>query len=259
VIKLILSKEQNIFLVGDPNQAIYGFQGATPELISSLTRNEEWKTIYLNINYRSTSNILQLANSFVQKNQTVLVNNLLTSTKSIGTKVSCRRTSIRLIVNQIFWLMKQQKLQFNEIAILYRNNYLSSRIEQELVRHRIPYEILGAFKFIEREEIKDLLAYLRAILYHDNLSLLRVLNLQEKIGVRTIEKIEQNSHQEAVDVYNYLNNFSTIARLGQEKLLAKQIDKVGLVILKINHYQEKLTQPGSLHHFLNEILNDFKY
>ncbi|MCE8162688.1 MAG: ATP-dependent helicase [Candidatus Moeniiplasma glomeromycotorum] len=259
VIKLILSSRQNIFLVGDPNQAIYGFQGATPQLIDSLAKDGQWKTIYLNINYRSTLNILQLANSFIQKNQSVLVNNLLTSLKPIGVRVSCRRSSVRSIVEQIPWLLRWQKIQLNEIAILYRNNYLSTRIEQELVKRRIPYEILGSFKFIEREEIKDLLAYLRTTLYHDNLSLLRVLSLQTKIGARTIEKIEKNSRQQGVDIYHYLNNFNTITQLSQEKMMAKQIDKVGLVILKINHYQEKLVHPGSLYDFLNDILNDFKY
>ncbi|CAJ0925529.1 19187_t:CDS:2, partial [Entrophospora sp. SA101] len=83
-----------------------------------------------------------------------------------------------------------ENCQFSDIAFLYRNNYLSMRIEQELIAQKIPYEILGAFKFIERGEIKDVLAFLRTILYQDNLSLLRVLNLMEGIGARTIEKIE---------------------------------------------------------------------
>src|SRR3989442_7483644 len=113
--------------------------------------------------------------------------------------------------------MVRQKCQFSDIAILYRNNYLSTRIEQELVAQRIPYEILGSFKFIEREEIKDVLSFLRTIIYQDNLSLLRILGLQEKIGARTIEKIEQNSEKERISIYEYLNNFANIANLNQEK------------------------------------------
>src|ERR1043166_5096071 len=142
--------------------------------------------------------------------------------------------------------MRGQKVQLNEIAILYRNNYLSTRIEQELVVQRIPYEILGSFKFIEREEIKDVLSFLRTIIYQDNLSLLRILGLQEKIGARTIEKIEQNSEKEGIGIYEYLNNFATIANLNQEKLVGGQIEKIGGVILKINNYKEKLTQNSSL-------------
>src|SRR6266487_3710131 len=123
-------------------------------------------------------------------------------------------------------------MQFNDFAILYRNNYLSTRLEQELVAQRIPYEILGSFKFIEREEIKDVLSFLRTIIYQDNLSLLRILGLQEKIGTRTIEKIEQNSEKEGISIYNYLNNFANITNLSQEKIAASQIEKICSVILK---------------------------
>ncbi|MCE8163547.1 MAG: ATP-dependent helicase [Candidatus Moeniiplasma glomeromycotorum] len=260
VIKLILSEKQNVFLVGDPNQAIYGFQGATPELISSFTKNKEWKTIYLNTNYRSTSSILHLSNSFIQKNQAVLVNNLLNTSKPEGTKVRLlTRTPIRFIIRHARWLLVRERLQFSDIAILYRNNYLSMRLEQELVAQKIPYEILGSFKFIEREEIKDALSFLRTIIYQDNISLLRILGLQEKIGARTIEKIEQNSEKERLSIYEYLNNFATITNLSQEKWLAGQIEKISAVILKINKWREKLEQKTLLNTFLLGILNDFNY
>jgi len=260
VIKLILSDKQNVFLVGDPNQAIYGFQGATPELISSFTKNKEWKTIYLNINYRSTSNILHLSNSFVAKNQSTLVSNLLNTSNPEGVKVNFLiQTSIRSIVRHIRWLLIREKLVFSDIAILYRNNYLSTRLEQELVAQRIPYEILGSFKFIEREEIKDVLSFLRTIIYQDNISFLRILGLQEKIGVRTVEKIEQNSEKKGISIYEYLNNFATITNLSEEKFVAGQIEKLSAVILKINKWKEKLEQKVSLSNFLLGVLNDFNY
>ncbi|CAG8554489.1 7386_t:CDS:2 [Ambispora gerdemannii] len=151
------------------------------------------------------------------------------------------------------------KTLFNDIAILYRNNYLSTRLEQELVAQRIPYEILGSFKFIEREEIKDVLSFLRAVMYQDNLSLLRVLSLQEKIGARTIEKIEQNSEKEGISIYEYLNNFAAITNLNEEKIAAGQVDKISAVILKINKFKEKLEQKISLSTFLLSLLNDFNY
>ncbi|CAG8502227.1 1800_t:CDS:2 [Gigaspora margarita] len=145
---------------------IYGFQGATPELISSFTKN------------------------------------------------------------------KEEKIQFSDIAVLYRNNYLSTRLEQELVAQRIPYEILGSFKFIEREEIKDVLSFLRTIMYQDNISLLRILGLQEKIGARTIEKIEQNSEKEGISIYNYLNNFATITNLSEEKFVSRQVEIINKKLIK---------------------------
>ena len=139
------------------------------------------------------------------------------------------------MVNQIRWIIIREKIGFSDIAILYRNNYLSGRIEQELIAQKVPYEILGSFKFIQREEIKDVLALLRAIVYQDNLSLARMLSLQEKIGARTIEKIEQNSEKEGISIYNYLNNFATITNLTQEKLAAGQVERIVLVIFKINN------------------------
>jgi len=103
------------------------------------------------------------------------------------------------------------------------------------VAQKIPYEILGSFKFIEREEIKDVLAFPRAILYQDNLSLLRILRLQEKIGVRTIEKIELNSEKEENSIYEYLNkNFTSHNDLTQENLTPNQTEKISEVIQKIN-------------------------
>nr|CAG8433665.1 12627_t:CDS:2 [Entrophospora candida] len=161
----------------------------------------------------------------------------------------------------------EKKLQFSDIAILYRNNYLSSRIEMELAAQKIPYEILGSFKFIEREEIKDVLAICRTVIYQDNLSLLRMLSLQEKIGARTIEKIEKKSEEKGMSIYNYLNNFATIADLSQDKLATGQVEKIGEAVLKINNHQAKLAKKISLYTFLlgrrkeyinlDELLNNF--
>jgi DNA helicase-2/ATP-dependent DNA helicase PcrA len=167
--------------------------------------------------------------------------------------------SIRYLVRQIRLLMMKEKLTFSDVAILYRNNYLSTRLEQELVAQKIPYEILGSFKFIEREEIKDVLSFLRAVMYQDNLSLLRVLGLQEKIGTRTIEKIEQNSEKERISIYEYLNNFATITNSSEEKIVAGQVEKISTVIIKINKWREKLEQKVSLSTFLLSMLNDFDY
>jgi DNA helicase-2/ATP-dependent DNA helicase PcrA len=196
----------------------------------------------------------------VEINQDNLVNNLLTTSQQKGIKVNwLTRISVRFIVNKIRYLLRQEKLQFNDIAILYRNNYLSSRIEMELAAQKIPYEVLGSFKFIEREEIKDVLAFCRAIIYQDNLSLLRMLGLQEKIGARTIEKIEKNSEEEGISIYSYLNNFAAMANLSQDKLAVGQVEKIGEIILKINNHQAKLAKKISLSTFLLGVLNDFNY
>lgn len=266
VVQQLTSKQQNLFLVGDPNQAIYGFQGASPQLISSLANSKEWSVIYLNINYRSTSNILHLANSFIQKNNKLLVNNLLVPTKQEGAKiVQIDYFPLKSVIRRIRWLLAKEKCQFSDIAFLYRNNYLSMRIEQELVAQKIPYEILGAFKFIERGEIKDVVAFLRAILYQDNISILRVLNLMEGIGSRTIERIENKSKEQEASVYHYLNNYQNIigTSLTENKenlqLNPKQTVKICEFILKINSFKDLLSQNKQLTTFITDILESFSY
>jgi len=226
--------------------------------------------IYLNINYRSTNNILSLANSFVKKNSGVLIKNLLVPTKEEGAKIiQFSYFPLKTIVRRIHRLIARENCQFSDIAFLYRNNYLSMRIEQELIAQKIPYEILGAFKFIERGEIKDVLAFLRTILYQDNLSLLRVLSLMEGIGARTIEKIEISSQEQGDSIYQYLNNYWNIINLSQEnegnaitdqlKISPKQTAKICEFILKINNFKNTLDQKKSLTPFISEVLEAFAY
>ncbi|CAH1764034.1 1145_t:CDS:2 [Entrophospora sp. SA101] len=172
------------------------------------------------------------------------IHNLLVPTKTEGAKIiQFSHFPLKLIIRRIRWLLTREKCQFNDIAFLYRNNYLSMRIEQELIAQKIPYEILGAFKFIERGEIKDVLAFLRTILYQDNLSLLRVLNLMDGIGARTIEKIEINSQKQGEGIYHYLNNYQNIVSLSlagneenatteQLKLSPKQTAKIYKKLIK---------------------------
>ncbi|KLL02998.1 MAG: ATP-dependent DNA helicase PcrA, partial [Mycoplasmataceae bacterium CE_OT135] len=233
--------------------------------------NKDWNVIYLNINYRSTNNILSLANSFVKKNNGLLISNLLVPTKDEGAKIiQFSHFPLRLIIRRIRWLLTREKCQFNDIAFLYRNNYLSMRIEQELIAQKIPYEILGAFKFIERGEIKDVLAFLRTILYQDNLSLLRVLSLMDGIGARTIEKIEIDSQKQGESLYHYLNNYQSIISLSlaeneenptteQLKLSPKQTAKICEFVLKINNFKNALDQKKPLTPFITEILEAFAY
>ncbi len=214
----------------------------------------------MNINYRSTGHIISLANSFVKRNERILIDNPLLATREEGIKAQqIKQISLRLIIRQISYLMSRENLQLNDIIILYRNNYLSMRIEQELIYQRIPYEILGAFKFIEREEVKDVLAFLRATIYQDNLSLLRILKLSEGIGSKTLKKITYNSEAEKINIYTYLNNYSSLVDLEKDNISSKQKEKLTEFILKIAKLIEKSSEKGRLYDFVQEILNTFEY
>lgn len=197
----------------------------------------------------------------------MLISNLLVPTKEAGNKIiQFSHFPLKLIIRRLRWLLVREKCQFSDVAFLYRNNYLSMPIEQELIAQKIPYEILGAFKFIERGEIKDVLAFLRTILYQDNLSLLRVLNLTEGVGTRTIEKIEINSQKQENSIYNYLNNFQNIISLSsneetinQLKIGPKQTTKICELVLKINNFKDILSQKNKLSPFLSRVLESFDY
>jgi DNA helicase-2/ATP-dependent DNA helicase PcrA len=155
--------------------------------------------------------------------------------------------------------VRKEGIKFNDIAILYRNNYFSGRIEQELITQKIPYEILGSFKFIEREEIKDILSFLKAVIYKENVSITRILSMQENVGSRTVEKIERQSNLDGKKIYEYLlsliENNLEIENISGKKAKEKIIE----VIKNINYFEKKLGENLPLSNFLIGILNKFEY
>jgi len=260
IINIILGNNKSIFVVGDPNQSIYGFQGSTPDLIFSFLKNKSWKIIYLNENYRSTKKIVTFSNSFVENNKNYLINNLLNTNNEKGCKIEWLNcVSIFYIIRQIKCLIKEKKINFNDIAILYRNNYLSSKIEQNLINEKIPYEILGSYKFIEREEIKDILSFFKIISYEDNLSLKRIFSFQEKIGSRTISKIEKESKKKNMNIYDFFNKEENY--LGNKKIFLNnnQKKKIKEIISKINLWKKKIKEKYKIEEFLLNIIEDFEY
>jgi DNA helicase-2/ATP-dependent DNA helicase PcrA len=257
LINLLVGEQQKLFLVGDPNQSIYGFQGSSPTLISSLQNERKWTKIFLNINYRSTNNILQVGNNFLANNSKMMVSNFLQTTKESGTAARIIRSfSISTVVRQILYFIRNEAIKLSEIAIIYRSNYLSTWLEQELVDQKIPYEILGSFKFIEREEIKDTLAYLRTILFQDDLSLLRVLKLVSGVGAKTIEAINEANYNAKQTIFTYLQ-----VKWAELKKTDQSNKKGNLFVFlhSLNIYQKKSYQSGKLGTFIKEILHSIQF
>lgn len=208
IIKEITDDKSKIFLVGDPNQAIYGFQGSNPDLMLELIKNKEWKIFYLDKNYRSTKKIVDISNSFIEKNKNCLINNRLKSEINIeGKKIVffCNYNFSWYIIKESIKLRREENIKFDQIAILYRNNYLSENLEKELISWKISYEKLGSFNFIERREIKDLIIIIRSVIYKDDISLLNLIMFQDNIGKTTIEKIRKECLLNSSNVWDYLN------------------------------------------------------
>lgn len=263
IVELISSENQNIFLVGDPNQAIYGFQGANSQLISSFYEDKKnWKSIFLNVNYRSSEKIIYLTNSFIKRNEGDLVQNILLTSKenNFSEIIWMRNFSVYLLIEKIKSIILNNKnIKFNNIAIIYRNNSLSIEILRKLNLENIPYQILGSYDFIKREEIKDLLSILRTIIYGDNISFLRFLKFQEKIGIRTIEFIEEESKKNNCSIYDYLNEKNNLLELINKKNISSQLKKIFSLIKKINKWKENLRKNYNLNNFIKETIYDFEY
>ncbi len=186
---------KNLFIVGDPDQTIYTWRGANVAYL--LQFNNEFspcRTVMMVQNYRSTPQILAVANSLIRKNTTRMDKDLL-PTLPDGDTVLCRHA-----VNseaEAVWIMLQiQKLHdqgvpYRDIAILYRAHYVSRTLEQVFLEEKIPYTIYSGIQFYARQEIKDALSYLRMIAWQDDLSFLRIANVPKRnLGKRRMKFLQ---------------------------------------------------------------------
>ena len=190
--KLLSEGYNNICVVGDDDQSIYKFRGATIENILSFENNfKNAQVIRLEQNYRSTQNILDAANAVISNNEKRKGKNLWTANgkgdKVILNTLDDEYLEGKFIADEIMKNMGSDG-KFSDFAVLYRMNSMSSSIERCLVRSGIPYRIIGGHKFYDRTEIKDALAYLSVISNHDDsVRLERIINVPKRgIGATTI-------------------------------------------------------------------------
>ena len=199
----------NICVVGDDDQSIYRFRGATIENILQFeNRYSDAVVIRLEQNYRSTQNILDAANAVISNNSERKGKNLWTA-NGAGEKVECRTVNdetgeAKYIVKKISEEYDRgRKRKLSDFAILYRMNAMSSPIEQELMRNSIPYRIIGGHKFYDRMEIKDAMAYLSVINNpSDKVRLMRIINTPKRgIGDTTVNNASQIADTLGVPLY----------------------------------------------------------
>jgi DNA helicase-2/ATP-dependent DNA helicase PcrA len=198
---LLAENSKNICVVGDADQCIYSWRGANLKNILSFEKSyPEAKVVLLEENYRSTQNILQAANEIITKNQYRLDKNLFTQNPT-GEKISyyealSENEEVDFVAEKILGILESKNNQSltlepnSEIAILYRANFQSRVLEEGMLRHNIPYQVLGT-KFFERKEIKDIIAYIRAALNPESLSdIKRIINFPARgIGKATLVKV----------------------------------------------------------------------
>ncbi|MGB2165347.1 MAG: ATP-dependent helicase, partial [Flavobacteriaceae bacterium] len=213
IVRALSDKFQNICVVGDDAQSIYGFRGANINNILNFQKDyHEVKLYRLEQNYRSTKNIVNAANSIISHNKNKIEKVVWTSNVE-GSKIKVQRCTTdadegREVASQIFELKMQEQRQNKEFAILYRTNAQSRAIEDALRKRDIPYRIYGGLSFYQRKEIKDLLAYLRLIVNpKDEESLKRVINYPARgIGQATLDKLIIGAKNHGISLFETLQN-----------------------------------------------------
>ncbi len=213
LIRRMVESHHNICVVGDDDQSIYRWRGAEIGNILNFEKDfPEAKVITLEQNYRSTQNILQAANRVVRKNRYRKEKKLWTENPEgeplFFYVAEDEADEARFVVQKIMDHASQGKSvrPYRDISVFYRINAQSRAVEDELVKNRIPYTVVGGMKFYERKEIKDALAYLKLIDNpSDGLSLRRIINVPPRgIGEKTIEKIEAFSKEKRFPLYEGL-------------------------------------------------------
>jgi len=189
--KLLSEKYQNICVVGDDDQGIYGWRGADIKNIQSFEKDfKNVKVVKLEQNYRSSGNVISAAMSVIQQNESRVDKKLWTD-KENGNSITVYQAHDQddeaiYIVDEINKL-RRQGYPLTDIAVLYRTNYQSRAIEEALLKGALPYKLVGGFRFYDRKEIKDVLSYLRFLFNpKDDLSVSRILNVpNRKIGSKS--------------------------------------------------------------------------
>lgn len=212
LIKMLSAKNQNICVVGDIDQSIYGFRGANYRNILNFEKDyPKAKVILLEENYRSTSNILNVANDIIKNNKKRKEKNLWTKNEE-GIKIKYHRAYDEK--DEAHYVMSQIKDLINHgeeksgIAVLYRTNAQSRNMEEALLKENISYKVVGSFYFYNRKEIKDLISYLKLIYNpHDDVSLMRVINVPKRqIGPKTLENLSMKAITNGTSLYEAISD-----------------------------------------------------
>ena len=198
VMKALCPYHNNLFVVGDPDQTIYTWRGADIRYLLEFDKNfPAVRTIMMNRNYRSTAQILDCANSLIDKNRSRIKKDLVVggslpeSDIPVYYHAASAEDEAEYITKKIHELCTQG-YNLSDIAILYRAHYISRPIEEVFQREEIPYTLNSGVPFFDRAEIKDALSYLRMIAYKDDLSFLRTVNQPKRnVGERRIKALKE--------------------------------------------------------------------
>ena len=209
LMEVLCGHHKNLFIVGDPDQTIYTWRGADVRYLLDFDKAfPQAKTILMMQNYRSTPQILSVANSLIGRNRSRIKKDLL-PTLPAGAPVVCHHADTAQA--EAAWIAEQigaltaRGAACREITILYRAHYITRTLEEVFIKEKIPYVIYSGIQFFGRMEIKDALSYLRMAAYQDDLSFLRIANTPRRnLGQRRIEFLQEYAAQNQCSLYTAL-------------------------------------------------------
>lgn len=225
ILKILSQFHKNLFVVGDPDQSIYSFNNASVKIFLDFDKNfENVKTYYVQENFRSNKEIIDVANALIQNNTQRL------DTKLIATKpyINYKPTVYTLpnlqkennkVIELIRSLIDKFKCNYNDIAILYRANKVSKNIEPDFIKNKIPYRILRGTSFFQRIEIKLLISYMNLAIHEDDTSFLYIVkNNPFGVGNKKLELLKNYSVSNNITLYKALKQLNATPTFNNEKL-----------------------------------------
>lgn len=256
IAKMLVEKHGNICAVGDPDQSIYSWRGACYHNILNFEKDFPGaRIITLDQNYRSTNTILQASNQLISCNPTRFEKRLW-SNKGDGSKIQIvieqnERKEAERVVQKL--ALTAQAVPYNEIAIFYRTNAQSRPFEDELLRQRIPYRIIGGISFYQRREVKDILAYLRMVVSDDDLiSFLRTINLPKRgIGAATLAKMAEYAAIRREPIF-------VVCRSADLKLTPKQREGFSSYVAFVDRLREN-SRHCKIYELISLIITESRY
>jgi len=259
IIKFLVNEQHNVFAVGDPNQTIFTWRGAYPEIFDDYFNEfKGTQVIKLDQNYRSTEKILNAANNLISNNPTNF-DNVLIPMNPLDSDVNVyvgqyRDDEAEYVCQTIKNFVERHNIKYSNILILYRANYCSKLIEEKLVAHQIPYTIFGSVNFYQRKEIKDIVSYLKMIYKPDDIAAMRIINVPRRaIGIDSVSAISEwaNTHNKTfVNALNEIESVDTISDSTKNKVIK--------FVNELKQLKTKVDEQG-MNHAINIILQETKY
>lgn len=260
LLQKLCTSHNNLCVVGDDDQSIYGWRGAHVRNILEFDQDfTDATVIKLEYNYRSTQPILTVANALIEHNRSRLGKTLIATKKGgddVATITSQDETEEAKKIAKAIRVLLDKGVRASDIAVLYRINALSRSLEEGLNRGGVAYRLVGGLRFYDRAEIKDLISYLRVITnVHDNFSLKRIINKPKRgLGKASIEKIELTAMEAGKSMFEFIQTSSDV----ELEALArkKSTQELRKFILEIHDLRNIASE--TMYKFIDELEDRFK-